>query len=100
MLFAGIKRLHDFDGCGWWRLICWAPLVNLILWLWFSFARGQKGLNKYGAVNSGSPFPFLHPQDSYESLPIEGAERQGRGLPLTAIDIGVVVFFGVTMLVF
>lgn len=81
-------------------LICWVPIVNLIMLLWFAFARGKKGLNKYGAVNCGSPFPFLHPRDSHESHPVDAAERQGRGVSLTAIAIRVVVFFGVAVLVF
>jgi len=55
-IFLGIKRLHDFDKTGWLMLLTIIPLVNLIYAAW----PGNPGDNKYGAPNSGTPFPFLH----------------------------------------
>ena len=59
-IFMGIKRLHDLDRSGWFYLLALVPIVNfffvIYLWIW----KGDEGDNRFGAPNSGTPFPTLH----------------------------------------
>lgn len=59
-IFMGIKRLHDLNKTGWLYLLAIVPLVNLFFWIYLLVWKGDEGDNKYGAPNSGSPFPALH----------------------------------------
>lgn len=44
-----IRRLNDLNKTGWISLLYLVPIINLLLWLYLSFARGDEGLNDYGA---------------------------------------------------
>lgn len=44
-----IRRLNDLNKTGWISLLHLVPLVNILLWLYLSFARGDEGVNDYGA---------------------------------------------------
>ncbi len=56
-IFAGIKRLHDFDQSGWLILVSLVPLVGWILGLVMLFkGPSSGGPNQYGYEGSGSPF--------------------------------------------
>lgn len=55
-VFAGIKRLHDFDQSGWLILLSFVPIASLILWLLLLFKGPSPGLNRFGYSGSGSPF--------------------------------------------
>ena len=49
-LFApAIRRLNDLNKTGWVSLLFFAPIVNLLLWLYLVFARGDDEFNDYGA---------------------------------------------------
>lgn len=43
-----IRRLHDVNQTGWFALLIFIPLVNLILALYLLFAPGTQGENNYG----------------------------------------------------
>lgn len=43
-----IKRLHDLNWSGWFSLLMFLPLVNLIMGLILLFAPGTPGTNDYG----------------------------------------------------
>jgi uncharacterized membrane protein YhaH (DUF805 family) len=47
-LSISVRRLHDLDYSGWFVLIAFIPIVNLILQLFLLFKRGNKDINKYG----------------------------------------------------
>lgn len=53
-VFAGIKRLHDFDQSGWLILLNLIPFVGFILLLVLLFKGSSPGLNQYGYADSGS----------------------------------------------
>ena len=55
-LFAGIKRLHDFDQSGWLILLSFVPFANFVLGLLLLFKGPSSGLNRFGYAGSGSPF--------------------------------------------
>ncbi len=44
-----IKRLHDRNHSGWWILIMFIPLINLIFTLYVYFVPGNKDSNRFGA---------------------------------------------------
>lgn len=45
-----VSRLHDFNRTGWWALLIFIPIVNLILFTMLFFVPGNKNKNKYGEV--------------------------------------------------
>lgn len=47
-LALSIRRLHDSGHSGWWVLLKFIPIANLIPFI-FMFFRSEKGVNKYGA---------------------------------------------------
>lgn len=47
-LAVTIRRLHDIDRSGWFALLMFIPLANLVL-LVFLCITGTKGDNRYGA---------------------------------------------------
>lgn len=53
-VFAGVKRLHDFDQSGWLYLLFLVPFVSFIMLLVLIFKGSSPGLNKYGYADSGS----------------------------------------------
>lgn len=44
-----IRRLNDLNKTGWMSLLYLVPLVGLLFFLYLSFARGDEGVNDYGA---------------------------------------------------
>ncbi|MCR5177136.1 MAG: DUF805 domain-containing protein [Anaerovibrio sp.] len=46
--FNSIKRAHDLDKSGWLTLLFFIPFVNIAIALYFLFAKGTYGPNKYG----------------------------------------------------
>ena len=46
-LIQTIKRLHDINLNGWWVLLVFVPIINLIAGIWVLIKRGTKGANKY-----------------------------------------------------
>lgn len=51
-LFASLvitkRRFNDLNHSGWWSLLMFVPLVNLIAWLYLVFGSGTDGPNNYG----------------------------------------------------
>ena len=47
MLFVTHRRLHDLNASGWWQIITFIPLGQLLM-ICFIFFKGTKGTNKYG----------------------------------------------------
>ncbi|MBM3330046.1 MAG: DUF805 domain-containing protein [Calditrichaeota bacterium] len=44
---AGVRRLHDTDRTGWWMLICFIPLLGLII-LAYLVQDSKPGHNRFG----------------------------------------------------
>ncbi len=44
----GIQRLHDFNASGWWSILIFVPLANLILYLLLLIMPGTQGVNRFG----------------------------------------------------
>jgi len=55
-VFAGIKRLHDFDQSGWLILLGFVPIASLVLGLLLLFKGPSSGPNRFGYAGAGSPF--------------------------------------------
>ena len=49
-----VRRLHDTNRSGWWFLLAFVPLLNLVL-LVFMFLDGTAGDNDYGRDPKGPP---------------------------------------------
>ena len=43
-----IRRCHDLDLVGWWTLMCFVPIANIIFPFVLFFKRGTKGPNRFG----------------------------------------------------
>lgn len=43
-----IRRLHDINRSGWWLLIAFLPIMNLIFLAYLIYKPSDKGKNKYG----------------------------------------------------
>ena len=46
--FNTIKRLHDLDKSGWYLLLNFVPIINVIFSLYLIFVKGTDGPNGYG----------------------------------------------------
>ncbi len=44
-----IRRLHDLDKTGWFSLIYFIPIVNIIFEFYLLFCKGTEGTNRYGS---------------------------------------------------
>ena len=44
---VAIRRLHDLDRSGWWVLLAFVPIANIVLIVWFCM-KGTTGPNQYG----------------------------------------------------
>ncbi len=42
------RRFNDLDLSGWWSLLMFVPLINLIAWLYLMFGSGTEGPNRFG----------------------------------------------------
>ncbi len=47
VIFA-VRRFHDINASGWWSILIFIPLINLITALVLVFAPGKSQVNKYG----------------------------------------------------
>jgi uncharacterized membrane protein YhaH (DUF805 family) len=48
ILRAEVSRFHDIGWSGWFVLLMFVPLLNLIIFLLLVLVPGQKTVNKYG----------------------------------------------------
>lgn len=42
-------RCHDLNRSGWWLLIGFIPVLNVLFFIYLLFAKGTEGYNDYGA---------------------------------------------------
>lgn len=54
-----VRRLHDIGKSGYWYLIQFVPIVNIIFYFVWYTKDSQKGINKYGP----NPKETMNPQD-------------------------------------
>lgn len=47
-LASAVRRLHDTGRSGWWLLLSFVPLINLVFF-YFLVSSGDEGQNEYGA---------------------------------------------------
>ena len=47
-LALNVRRLHDVGRPGWWLLVIFVPLFNLLLLFILAATEGEKGPNRYG----------------------------------------------------
>ena len=47
-IMMGVRRLHDLDKSGWWMLLLFVPLVNILFYIYILFFKGTEGPNQYG----------------------------------------------------
>lgn len=53
------KRFHDHDKSGWFTLLMFIPVVNLLVAIiWLGCIEGTKGPNRFGEPNSGGRSPI------------------------------------------
>ena len=45
-----VRRFHDMNGSGWWALLFFIPLFNLILLIYLFIYPGTEGENSYGQI--------------------------------------------------
>ncbi|MBC8952167.1 DUF805 domain-containing protein [Xenorhabdus sp. PB62.4] len=43
-----VRRLHDINRSGWWFLLIFVPLLNIVLFV-FTLLEGTQGDNEYGS---------------------------------------------------
>lgn len=48
-LSFAIRRIHDFNASGWWSLLLFVPLLNVLFGLSLWFIPGTDGANRFGA---------------------------------------------------
>ncbi|NHZ65592.1 DUF805 domain-containing protein [Massilia genomosp. 1] len=53
------RRLHDLGKSGWFALLQFIPLVNLVFVLWILFGRGNEGSNEYGPAPAPNTRPLV-----------------------------------------
>jgi len=47
-IFIYIKRSHDLNWSGWYILLMFVPIANLVVGIYWGFVKGTDGPNKYG----------------------------------------------------
>ncbi|HWQ85762.1 DUF805 domain-containing protein [Brevundimonas sp.] len=50
-----VKRGHDLGWTGWWALLSFVPLINLIYWAILGFQEQQPGAERYGPSPKAGP---------------------------------------------
>jgi len=53
---VGVRRLHDTNKSGWFMLLCFVPIISLVL-LVFMCIDGDAGPNQYGPNPKATEFP-------------------------------------------
>lgn len=56
LLIQDIKRLHDLDKNGWYILLNFVPLINLIFMVYLLVKRGTQASNRYGPIPNRRTF--------------------------------------------
>ncbi len=46
-LAVEVRRLHDLNKSGWWILLAFVPIGNIVVFVWFCM-RGTVGDNRFG----------------------------------------------------
>jgi uncharacterized membrane protein YhaH (DUF805 family) len=52
-LAVSVRRLHDTDRSGWWLLLCFIPLIGIVVLLVFFVLDGTRGTNRFGEDPKG-----------------------------------------------
>jgi len=60
MFFVTHRRLHDLNASGWWQLVTFIPLGQILM-IGFIFFKGTQGVNRFGEVPNED-------SESYSSL--------------------------------
>ncbi|MBN6066352.1 DUF805 domain-containing protein [Aggregatibacter actinomycetemcomitans] len=47
-LAVSVRRLHDTDRSGWWLLLCFVPIIGIIVVIVFMCFDSQPGTNRFG----------------------------------------------------
>jgi uncharacterized membrane protein YhaH (DUF805 family) len=55
------KRCHDLGRSGWWMILLFLPIANLIFGLYLLFAPGEQGSNAYGEPHEPGAAPPAAP---------------------------------------
>ncbi|WP_417411248.1 DUF805 domain-containing protein [Hoeflea sp.] len=42
------RRMHDTGRSAWWLLLCFIPLIGILVLLWWFIQKGTDGRNEYG----------------------------------------------------
>ena len=69
-----IRRLHDLNGSGFWVILVFVPLVNIVFFLWLLIKKGTEGDNAYGTDPLAAPAPAHacdHPNTRTDTPPKE-----------------------------
>jgi uncharacterized membrane protein YhaH (DUF805 family) len=53
-LAVSVRRLHDTDRSGWWLLLCFVPLIGIVVLLVFFCLDGTRGTNRFGDDPKGA----------------------------------------------
>lgn len=52
---VAVRRLHDTNRSGWWKLLFFVPVVgNIVLWIWFCLP-STPGPNRFGPMPDAIP---------------------------------------------
>ena len=54
-LAVAVRSLHDTNRSGWWMLLVFVPLGNIVLWIWFCLP-STLGPNRFGPM----PTPLVN----------------------------------------
>ena len=52
-LAVSVRRLHDTDRSGWWLLLCFLPIIGIIVLIVFFVLDGTRGTNRFGEDPKG-----------------------------------------------
>ena len=69
-----IRRLHDLNGSGFWVILVFVPLVNIVFFLWLLIKKGTEGDNDYGTDPLAASVPAHacdHPNTRTDTTPKE-----------------------------
>ena len=55
LLAVTVRRLHDIDRTGWWVLLCFVPLVGVVVLIVFACLPSTAGANRFGPSPLAAP---------------------------------------------